>query len=205
MMTKECYCGIIRKLGLSEHEYVDTTDGKLYWLRQRVMRFLRTGKMPFEENESPIVGGYTEGLIFPLMKAAGASIDTIREVDMGRQVFKLPFAEEYILYDVDDVEFFYNCKLYGYDFRNWDKLSMTTEVVWHFFKTGFFYNLEDKKADFPINRAVITSIMILDGASKKTINKVLSGKYPYIFNKQLERTPNKTLFYYPQFEKGCQI
>ena len=204
-MTKECYCGIIRKLGLSEHEYVDTTDGKLYWLRQRVMRFLRTGKMLFEENESPIVEGYTEGLIFPLMRAAGASIDTIREVDMGRQVFKLPFAEEYILYDVDDVEFFYNCKLYGYDFRNWDKLSMTTEVVWHFFKTGFFYNFEDKKADFPINRAVITSIMILDGASKKTIKKVLTGKYPYIFNKQLERTPNMTLFYYPQFEKGCQI
>lgn len=204
-MTEKVYRCIIRKLGLSEHEYVDTTDGKLYWLRQRVMRFLRTGKMPFKENESPIVGGYTEGLIFPLMRAAGASTETIREVDKGRQVFKLPFAKEFILYDVDDVEFFYNCKLYGYDFRNWDKLSMTTEVVWHFFKTGFFYNLEDEKADFPINRAVITSIMILDGASKKTIKKVLTGKFPYIFNKQLERTPNKTLFYYPQFEKGCQI
>ena len=204
-MTKECYCGIIRKLGLSVHEYYDLTDGQLLWLRQRVMKFLRTGKMPLEENDPPIVGGYTEGLVFPLMRAAGASTDTIREVDLGRQVFKFPFAEEYILYDVDDVEFFYNCKLYGYDFRNWDKLSMTTEVVWHFFKTGFFYNFEDKKADFPINRAVITSIMILDGASKKTIKKVLTGKYPYIFNKQLERTPNMTLFYYPQFEKGCQI
>ena len=96
MMTKECYCGIIRKLGLSEHEYVDTTDGKYYWLRQRVMRFLRTGKMPFEENESPIVGGYTEGLIFPLMRAAGASTETIIAVDMGRQVFKLPFAKEFV-------------------------------------------------------------------------------------------------------------
>lgn len=205
MMTKECYCGIIRKLGLRVEDFYDSMEGKLFSVQTLVRKFLLTGKMPLTGKENPVIGGYAEALIFDVMKAAGASIYTIREVDMGRQVFKLPFAEEYILYDVDDVEFFYNCKLYGYDFRNWDKLSMTTEVVWHFFKTGFFYNFEDKKADFPINRAVITSIMILDGASKKTINKVLTGKYPYIFNKQLERTPNMTLFYYPQFEKGCQI
>ena len=201
-MTEKVYRCIIRKLGLSEHEYVDTTDGKLYWLRQRVMRFLRTGKMPFKENESPIVGGYTEGLIFPLMRAAGASTETIREVDKGRQVFKLPFAKELVEYSMDMKDYDSNCKLYGYNYKAWNALYMTADVVWYFFETGLYLHVNRYIDKQPVNRAVIKTIMSIDGADEKTINEVIEGKYPYIFKRKLKRTPNLHLFYYPEFEAG---
>ena len=201
-MTKECYCGIIRKLGLRVEDFYDSMEGKLFSVQTLVRKFLLTGKMPLTGKENPVIGGYAEALIFDVMKAAGASIETIREVDMGRQVFKLPFAKELVEYSMDMKDYDSNCKLYGYNYKAWNALYMTADVVWYFFETGLYLHVNRYIDKQPVNRAVIKTIMSIDGADEKTINEVIEGKYPYIFKRKLKRTPNLHLFYYPEFEAG---
>ena len=201
-MKTDYYRGIIRKLGLSIHDYYDLTGGNMVWLRVKIMSFLRTGVFPDFSKFDATAQKYAKDMICALMRAAGENEEYIRAVVLGRKVFKLPFARKYNQYSMDESDYDYNCKLFGYDYKKWDTRNLTADVVWAFFEDGFYYEVTRNEKKQPINRDIIRSIMQQDGADEETINKVFAG-HPYVFKKQLRRFPSMQLFYYPEFETNC--